>query len=60
MIVQKEGETRIQYLMRVLYTYMYENGPYEIEYDGAVCDGACLADDIKNELDSLGLLKETK
>ena len=57
MIIQKEGETRIQYMMRVLYTYMYENGPFEIEYDDCTCDGQCLVDDIKIELDSLGLLE---
>ena len=57
MITQKPNETRIQYLMRVLYTYMYENVSFEIEYDDCTCDGQCLVDDITIELDSLGLLE---
>ena len=58
MITEKEGETRIQYLMRVLDEYMIENGCSTIEFDGTTCDGWCLADDIRNELDSLGLLEQ--
>ena len=47
MMEQEKGETRIQYLARVLKEYM-ESADWigEIEYDGAECDGYCLADDI--------------
>ena len=51
MIVQKEGEPRLQYLVRVLKEYMdtgYGNGT--IEYDEAECDGPCLADDFEIEV----------
>ena len=48
MIEPKEGEPRIQYLARVLKAYMEVGvaAEHTIEYDGAVCDGYCLAEDI--------------
>lgn len=60
MITEKEGETRIQYLMRVLEQYMLKYGDCTIDFDGTTCDGQCLADDIRIELDSLGLLEESQ
>ena len=60
MILEKEGETRIQYLMRVLDEYMAEYGTGTIDFDGTTCDGWCLADDIRDELDILGLLEESQ
>lgn len=51
MIVQKEGETRLQYLTRVLTEYMDTGyGDGTIEYDGTECDGSCLADDFEIEV----------
>lgn len=52
MIVEKEGESRIEYLCRVLRTFMERTvaGEQTIEYDGAICDGRCLANDIEAEL----------
>lgn len=46
MIAEEEGETRLQYLSRVLIEYMAEYGDHTIEYDGTECDGECLAEDI--------------
>ena len=48
MIEPREGEPRIQYLARVLKEYMEieDAGEYAIVYDGAICDGYCLAEDI--------------
>ena len=60
MIVQKDGETRIQYLMRVLEQYFYDTGAgeYNIDFDDAQCDGLCLYEDIRCELEGLGLLSD--
>ena len=56
MIIQKKGEPRAHYLLRVAAAFI-EQSPivqeYLIDYDGATCDGGCLWDDINNELDSL-------
>ena len=56
MITKQNDETRIEYLSRVLVAYMEENpcaAEYWIGYDGAECDGWCLAEDIKNEAEVL-------
>jgi len=53
MIVQREHETRLQYLARVLYAFMQKNGiaaECTIDYDETTCDGSCLADDFLAEL----------
>ena len=52
MITQKEDEPRIEYLVRVLHHFMQDTiaGEETIEYDGVLCDGACLADDIADVL----------
>ena len=52
MIVQKESESRLEYLARVLYHMMNDTdaGYSTMEYDGTECDGACLAEDIMIEL----------
>ena len=53
MIEKREDETRIEYLARVLWHFMHENGvaaEYTIEYDGTECDGGCLAQDFIDEL----------
>lgn len=53
MIYSKEGETRIEYLARVLYAFMQINGvaaESTIDYDGTTCDGYCLAQDFVDEL----------
>lgn len=47
-IVQKEGEDRKQYLIRVAMAILTENA-YEIKtviYDEAECDAFCLANDL--------------
>jgi len=54
MIEPKQDEPRIEYLARVLYAFMQENGvaaECTIEYDGSICDGYCLAEDFVSELD---------
>ena len=53
MIVQKDKESRLEYLSRVLEAYMQNYGYDTIDYDEATCDGLCLAEDIKGEIDSL-------
>jgi len=52
MIAEKKGEERINYLMRVLDEFMHSTtaGEVTIDYDGATCDGFCLAGDIAAEL----------
>ena len=53
MIDPKPNEPRIEYLARVLFAFMQENGiaaECTIEYDGVECDGACLAEDFLSEL----------
>lgn len=52
----KEGETRIDYLMRVLETFMDETpaGDCLIRYDNAECDGVCLVTDLKNHINPNG------
>lgn len=53
MLVQKENEKRIEYLVRVLHHFMSETqaGSCVSDYDGTTCDGLCLANDIMDELD---------
>ncbi len=55
MIYQHEDESRADYLLRVLDTFMQTTyaGASTVEYDGAVCDGFCLADDIRAEVEQL-------
>ena len=53
MIEPRENEPRIEYLSRVLYAFMEQNGiasECTIEYDGVECDGGCLAEDFISEL----------
>jgi hypothetical protein len=52
MIKQRENEERIEYLARVLNSFMADTiaGEETIDYDGATCDGSCLAQDIVDEL----------
>lgn len=52
MITQKENETRIEYLCRVLHEFMDRTiaGEQTIDYDETTCDGLCLANDIAAEL----------
>ena len=52
MIENLEGEPRIEYLARVLYSLMNETGAgeYISDYDGTTCDGLCLAQDFIDEL----------
>lgn len=55
MIEQKEGESRIEYLSRVLTAFMNETsaGCETIGFDGAECDGFCLAQDFADEISML-------
>lgn len=48
---KKDGEQRIDYLLRVLNQYMDCFGDGQILYDEAECDGVCLAEDICNEVE---------
>ncbi len=45
---QKKGESRKEYLLRVAIAYIDEELVHT--FDGAQCDGYCLIDDIKIEL----------
>lgn len=53
MILQKSGESRIEYLVRVLHDFMEETsaGEIPVEYDNGSWDGYCLADDLAMELE---------
>jgi hypothetical protein len=51
MVNQKDNETRTQYLLRVLGVYMFKYGYDTIQYDDTECDGICLYDDIRTELE---------
>lgn len=47
-------ESRLQYLLRVTIVALREQAPDAVlRYDEAECDGLCLADDLRTELDSL-------
>ncbi len=59
-IFPEPGETRLQYLARVLIEYMDFFEPGLIHYDAADCDGQCLADDIQTAVESLPDLGELK
>lgn len=48
---QHNDESRIDYLLRVLDVYMDQHGHHTISYDEADCDGVCLANDIRSEID---------
>jgi hypothetical protein len=50
MIKQKDDETRLEYLMRVLEKYMDQYGDSTIDYDETTCDGVCLYQDLESEL----------
>ena len=50
---QKEGESRLEYLTRVLKIYMNLHGDRTLTYDETLCDGHCLADDIEIEVSAL-------
>jgi hypothetical protein len=53
MIDQRENESRIEYLARVLHAFMEANGiaaECTIDYDETTCDGLCLALDFLHEL----------
>ena len=49
---QHNGENRLEYLVKVLYSFMRNTsaGEYSIIYDGESCDGFCLAEEILNEI----------
>lgn len=52
-VIQKEGESRKDYLIRVAIVMLRENG-YNCEavfYDGTECDAFCLADDLESEFE---------
>ncbi|NOR64926.1 MAG: hypothetical protein GQ468_02805 [Candidatus Scalindua sp.] len=53
MIIQRKGEARLDYLVRVLDAYMDNWGDETIDYDGVTCDGACLAEDIRNAVSEI-------
>lgn len=53
---QKENEDRKTYLVRLAIEYIKEHTGYsgiddELFYDGSVCDGYCLAEDLRAEFD---------
>lgn len=54
---QKVNETRIDFLLRLLENLVENSGAsdYKMEYDGTICDGTCLVDDIKSEFGILML-----
>lgn len=53
MILQKPDEDRLKYLAKVLHEFMQDTvaGEETIDYDGATCDGQCLANDFASALD---------
>ena len=53
-LIQRENETRKDFLLRLAIEYIdthtgFFGGDDELLYDGTVCDGYCLAEDIKEE-----------
>ena len=52
MIIQKEGECRKDYLLRVVVEFIDSslNPHATVDYDDSTCDGYCLMDDIRSEL----------
>ena len=56
-IVQQPGESRIDYMMRVMEAYFQEHpvNDYTLIWDEAECDGHCLVDDMRTAVDELGI-----
>ncbi len=52
-IIQKENESRKDYLVRVAIIMLRENADImdTITFDEAECDAFCLADDLESEFD---------
>lgn len=55
-IKQKENESRKDFLVRLAIEYIevaegYVPDDCELYYDEAVCDGSCLAEDLRTEFD---------
>lgn len=53
---QLQDEDRLEYLAKVLHRFVTTTnaGQCKIEYDGAICDGLCLAYDIITEVRARG------
>lgn len=60
MMVQKENESRIEYLIRVLDYAMNDavTSCDYLRYDDTTCDHVCLFEDIESELIDLGVIKD--
>lgn len=51
-VIQREGEKRADYLIRVAVAYLEEVNQFEVgylTYDSAECDASCLATDLQDE-----------
>jgi hypothetical protein len=48
MLIQKDNETRLMYLLRVAEAYIDANPYHIIAYDDAECDGYCLAEELRD------------
>ncbi len=46
MIIQKNGESRQKYLIRVAAQFIIEHGEGTIDYDDTTCDGYCLSEEL--------------
>lgn len=54
--IQEEDEPRLHYLAQVARLYILAYAPDDIfEYDNAICDGTCLAEELGDALEVLGV-----
>ncbi|MNR12856.1 hypothetical protein D3C85_1292330 [compost metagenome] len=53
MIIQKDSESRLEYILRVAIEFANRHSHSTIDYDEATCDGYCLAGDLTNVLECL-------
>ena len=53
MIIRDKDESRLLYLLRVAVAYIEAHPEETIDYDDTTCDGYCLAEELKIEIEEL-------
>lgn len=58
MIIRGKKESRLVYLLRVAVAYIEAHPEETIDYDDTTCDGYCLADELRLEIEELQEIEE--
>ena len=53
MIIKGKDESRLLYLLRVAAAYIEAHPDETIDYDDTTCDGGCLAEELRWEIEEL-------